>query len=165
MSEQASRNSIDALSPSREIDGISLSMVTEGALKESTRMLQEMHRLDLPGIRSANVQSWVGTEANEPLTSSEVITILGQDTLAEVAEKTGADTGELADYVAEQLPVLIDQISPDGQITSDPEVFNQAFTEFENNAPFAVPTARIGMAAVRPAEFIILQFTQEVGQG
>ncbi|WP_406507141.1 hypothetical protein [Streptomyces sp. NBC_00212] len=26
------------------------------------------------------------------------------------------------------------------------------------------PTARIGMAAVRPAEFIVLEFTQEVGQ-
>ncbi|WP_398864157.1 YidB family protein [Streptomyces sp. C11-1] len=96
------------------------------------------------GFDQPTCSPWVGTEANEPLTSSEVVTILGQDTLAEVAEKTGADTGELADYVAEQLPVLIDQTSPDGQITSDPEVFSQAFTEFENNAPFTVPTARIG---------------------
>ncbi|MFI6150704.1 YidB family protein [Streptomyces sp. NPDC051109] len=137
-------------------DGISIAQTTEGALTEITNNVQR--------IGAANVQSWVGTGANEPLTSPEVVTILGEDTLAEVAEKTGADSGALAEYVAEQLPVLIDQISPDGQITSDPEVLDQAFTEFESKAPFTVPTARIGMAAVRPAEFIILQFTQGVDQ-
>ncbi|WP_323185665.1 YidB family protein [Kitasatospora sp. NBC_01287] len=147
-SPQASRNSNDA---------ISLAQTTEGALKEVTNNLQR--------IRSANVQSWVGTGTNDPLTSPEVVTILGDDTLADVAEKTGADSGALADYLAEQLPVLIDQISPDGQVTTDPEVLDQALTKFESNAPFTVPTARIGMAAVRPAEFIILQFTQEVAQG
>ncbi|GAA3281140.1 hypothetical protein Slala03_53860 [Streptomyces lavendulae subsp. lavendulae] len=137
-------------------DAISLAQTTEGALKEVTNNLQR--------IRSANVRSWVGTDANEPLTSDEVVTVLGEEQLAEVAGKTGADSGALADFVAEQLPVLIDRISPDGQITTDPAVLDQAFTDFENKAPFTVPTARIGLAAVRPAEFIILQFTQEVGQ-
>ncbi|NUK72759.1 YidB family protein [Streptomyces lunaelactis] len=133
-----------------------MGLTTEGHLQELTTILQRS--------QSVAVQSWVGTEANEPLTSPEVVTTLGEENLAEIAEKTGADSGVLADYVAEQLPVLIDQISPDGQITSDPAVLDKAYTEFENKAPFTA-TARIGMAAVRPAEFIILQFTQEVGQG
>lgn len=137
-------------------DGISMAQTAEGAMQEQTNILQR---------QMANVQSWIGAEANEPLTAPEVVTILGEDTLAEIAGQTGADSGALADYVAEQLPGLIDRISPEGQITTDPAVLDQAFTDFESKAPFTEPTARIGMAAVRPAEFIVLQFTQEVGQG
>ncbi|MFE3186434.1 YidB family protein [Streptomyces violascens] len=135
--------------------GLDFIRTTEGHLNELTGILQRS--------QSGAVQSWVGTEANEPLTSPEVVMALGEENLAEIAEKTGADSGALATYVADQLPVLIDRISPDGQITSDPAVLDQAYTEFENKAPFTA-TARIGPAAVRPAEFIILQFTQEVGQ-
>ncbi|RKN60027.1 hypothetical protein D7231_33685 [Streptomyces klenkii] len=108
------------------------------------------------------MESWIGTGANEPLTASEVVTIVGADTLAEVAQQTGTDSGALADYVAERLPVLIDQISPDGQITSDPEVLDQALTNFKSEAPFTARTIKAEMAPVRSTEFIILQFMQNV---
>ncbi|WP_378741268.1 YidB family protein [Nocardia brasiliensis] len=134
-------------------------------MSESTPSIAQAVAQLADDSRLPQVQSWISTEANEPLTATEVVTILGEDKLADIADQTGTDSQIIADYVAVQLPVLIDQITPGGQPTSDPQILDQAYSDFEGNAPFTVPTARIGMAPVRPAEFIVLQFTQEVGQG
>ncbi|KAG0041862.1 hypothetical protein BGZ83_001209 [Gryganskiella cystojenkinii] len=70
------------------------------------------------------------------------------------------------DETPAQIPAQTDVVTDNTQTgTLQPET-NVGKLD-QQNAPSdeAKMTPRVGMAAVRPAEFIILQFTQDVGQG
>jgi uncharacterized protein YidB (DUF937 family) len=64
-------------------------------------------------------QSWVGTGANMPLSANQVTQTFGPDTLQQLAAKFGGDSPQLAQLVAQFLPMLIDQLTPQGQVPAD----------------------------------------------
>jgi uncharacterized protein YidB (DUF937 family) len=64
--------------------------------------------------------SWVGTDKNEPITSEQISKVLGNSQLQEIATKLGIDTKAATDFIATNLPVLIDKLTPDGKVEANP---------------------------------------------
>lgn len=64
-------------------------------------------------------QSWVGTGANLPLSANQVTQTLGPDMLQQLVAKFGGNSPELAQLVAQFLPMVIDQLTPQGRVPAD----------------------------------------------
>ncbi len=64
-------------------------------------------------------QSWVGTGANMPLSSNQVTQAFGPDMLQQLASKFGGNSPQLAQLVAQFLPMVIDQLTPHGKLPAD----------------------------------------------
>jgi uncharacterized protein YidB (DUF937 family) len=64
--------------------------------------------------------SWVGTDKNEPITSEQISKVLGNSQLQEIATKLGIDTTAATEFIATNLPVLIDKLTPDGKVEANP---------------------------------------------
>ncbi len=65
------------------------------------------------------VNSWVSTGQNLPVTGNQIQAALGSSVVQELATKIGIDNNEVANNLARLLPLIIDQLTPDGQITND----------------------------------------------
>ncbi|WP_374203480.1 YidB family protein [Streptomyces antimicrobicus] len=63
-------------------------------------------------------QSWIGTGDNEPLTPDQVKQALPDDTLQQAARQAGVSPDQAADQIARQLPQVVDQLTPEGQVPS-----------------------------------------------
>ena len=60
--------------------------------------------------------SWVGTGANEPITADDVRKVLGNDELTKIAGQLGISETDAASALAQVLPAVVDNVSPDGQL-------------------------------------------------
>jgi len=63
------------------------------------------------------VDSWIGTGANQPVSPSELTGALGgSGALQSLAETTGMSSDDVAASLSEGLPELIDRLTPNGQL-------------------------------------------------
>lgn len=62
------------------------------------------------------VGSWVGKGENAPVSADQLKQALGDDTVRQVAEEAGVSEGEAAGGLAELLPKVVDQLTPDGEV-------------------------------------------------
>lgn len=62
------------------------------------------------------VASWISTNANLPISADQIMSVLGQGSLSDLAAKTGLSTGDVASTLSEHLPAFIDQLTPNGQL-------------------------------------------------
>lgn len=60
--------------------------------------------------------SWVGTGANHPVSGEQLEQALGSDNIAQIAQQAGLQPGQASNGLAEMLPKIIDQLTPDGQV-------------------------------------------------
>jgi uncharacterized protein YidB (DUF937 family) len=67
------------------------------------------------------VNSWIGHGENKEIAPSDLGRALGGDTIATLAEQTGMTRGELLDGLSQQLPELIDQLTPHGRVPTAEE--------------------------------------------
>ena len=58
--------------------------------------------------------SWIGKGENASIGADDLIQVLGKDSISELAEKVGMDPKTTAGIMSGLLPVVIDQLSPDG---------------------------------------------------
>jgi uncharacterized protein YidB (DUF937 family) len=65
------------------------------------------------------VQSWVGTGANLPVSADQLQAVLGNDTLAKLAQQVGLNPGDLAGHLSLVLPQVVDHLTPGGQLPAD----------------------------------------------
>ncbi|KAB2839001.1 MAG: DUF937 domain-containing protein [Burkholderiales bacterium] len=78
----------------------------------------------LPGIvdrfkaagLGAQADSWVGTGANQPISAADLQRALGSGDLTGVASRFGLSSGDMGSGLAQMLPELINQLTPQGQI-------------------------------------------------
>lgn len=92
---------------------LALLVFAEGELSEDPPgpLGETAARRGLPQARS-----WLGNGPNETVTADEVAAALGEDTLADLAGRSGRSRDEVAATVAAELPGFIDSVSPDGKI-------------------------------------------------
>lgn len=78
---------------------------------------------------SSQADSWVGTGANEAISSTDVRQALGDDGVAQVAAELGVDPDQASEVLAGILPGLVNTVTPDGHVPSDDELdrFADAF--------------------------------------
>lgn len=62
------------------------------------------------------VASWIGTGANQPISGEQLGKVLGADALGGVAQQAGLNGNELLGQLAQLLPQLVDQLTPDGKL-------------------------------------------------
>ena len=83
----------------------------------------------LPGIVSQltsaglgqQVQSWIGNGENKPVSGQQIQQAMDPGALAQMAQQTGMSPDQITSQVAQALPKLIDQITPNGKVpSSDP---------------------------------------------
>jgi uncharacterized protein YidB (DUF937 family) len=67
-------------------------------------------------------QSWVGTGPNEAIPPGDLESALGADTLDALASQTGMSRSELLQGLSQQLPEMVDQLTPDGRLPTEQEV-------------------------------------------
>lgn len=63
--------------------------------------------------------SWVGTGANQPVQPDALGGALGPDLMGMIAGQLGGNQQQAAGTLAELLPGLIDQLTPQGQVPAD----------------------------------------------
>jgi uncharacterized protein YidB (DUF937 family) len=63
-------------------------------------------------------KSWVGTGANLPISADQIQSVLSSGMIAQFAEKLGIDPQQAAGQIAQILPQVVDQLTPDGQTPS-----------------------------------------------
>ena len=80
---------------------------------------------------AAQADSWVATGDNAPISGADVRKVVGDEELAQIAAQLGVSEDEAADAVAQVLPTVVDQVSPDGQLAPDDEL-DTAFSKLEN---------------------------------
>jgi uncharacterized protein YidB (DUF937 family) len=72
------------------------------------------------------VQSWLGSGPNQAVTADQLGTALGPQHTAALAGAAGIGGAELLKLLAEHLPALVDRLSPNGQLPTDPAALLQA---------------------------------------
>jgi uncharacterized protein YidB (DUF937 family) len=72
-------------------------------------------QLEKQGLGST-VHSWVGTGANQPISSEQVHQVFGSGTIAQLAAKVGMNPQDLAQRLSQVLPTAIDKLTPEGKV-------------------------------------------------
>jgi uncharacterized protein YidB (DUF937 family) len=71
---------------------------------------------------SSQAASWVGTGANEPVSGAQLEEAIGSDQIEAIAQQLGLSHEQAADAVAEVLPRVVDQVSPEGALPAEPDL-------------------------------------------
>ena len=66
-------------------------------------------------------QSWVGTGPNEDIAPKDLAHALGSDTLNTLSKQTGLSMDELLAGLSQNLPDLVDQLTPKGRLPTEEE--------------------------------------------
>ena len=64
------------------------------------------------------VASWISNNTNLPISAEQIQSVLGQGPLQDLASKMGLSTDSVASTLSEQLPGLVDQLTPNGELPS-----------------------------------------------
>lgn len=67
------------------------------------------------------VQSWLGNGQNLPVSAEQITQALGQPQVAALAKQFGIDPQQVSSLVAQNLPGLVDKLSPGGAISGNPQ--------------------------------------------
>ena len=59
--------------------------------------------------------SWIGHGQNAPISADQLSSVLGSDTIANIASQLGLSHGETADQLSQMLPQVVDRLTPHGQ--------------------------------------------------
>jgi len=78
------------------------------------------------GGLAQQADSWVGTGKNMDVSGDQVQEVFGPSTMGELASKLGMPTGQAGSVMAQILPELINQLTPQGQM---PENSNQSISD------------------------------------
>ena len=62
------------------------------------------------------VQSWIGNGQNLPITGADVKKMVDPQKLSQMARQQEMSPDEMSEHIAEALPNLVDQATPNGQV-------------------------------------------------
>lgn len=74
-----------------------------------------MGRMQQSGM-GEQVQSWIGTGQNQPIAPDALSQIFGQGQLGQIAQQLGMSQQDAAGGLAQMLPELVNEMTPQGQI-------------------------------------------------
>lgn len=74
------------------------------------------------GGAAPQVNSWVGSGANQPIQPGQLGSALGQDVISELSARTGMSKEEMLNQLALVLPQLINHLTPKGRVPTAGEL-------------------------------------------
>lgn len=60
--------------------------------------------------------SWVGTGQNAPIDPGQLSSVLGADTIDQIASRLGMSQGDVAGQLSQMLPEVVDRLTPQGRV-------------------------------------------------
>lgn len=69
----------------------------------------------------AQADSWVGTGQNMNISPDQLQQVFGSDALGDIGAKLGMSQDQASSAMSQMLPELINQLTPQGQVTPDSE--------------------------------------------
>lgn len=72
--------------------------------------------------KGAAADSWVAKGENHPVAADDVREAAGDDEITSIADKLGVSKDEAAAAIAQVLPHVVDQVTPDGELPADQEL-------------------------------------------
>jgi len=75
-------------------------------------LLQQLQQAGL----GDQVNSWVGTGQNLPVSAEQLQGAFGADRMSQMAEQMGLSTGDLGAQLSQMLPQVVDKLTPNGQL-------------------------------------------------
>jgi uncharacterized protein YidB (DUF937 family) len=66
-----------------------------------------------------SVESWIGTGDNKAISANQLNDALGSDLMSTLSEKTGIPEKELGGMLSTLLPVVVNQLTPQGKVEGD----------------------------------------------
>ena len=97
--------------------GLALDVV-QGLIQEHGGLGALLGKLREGGLGS-QVDSWIGTGQNLPVSPQIIASILGQGKIAQLAQALGVDPQQAAAHLADLLPGAIDHLTPNGEVPAD----------------------------------------------
>ena len=96
----------------------------QGSLMQVVTQLVQEHPGGLQGLidqfsqagLAQHVQSWIGTGSNRPISADDIARVFSGGQLGQIASQLGLDQGQAADRIAQDLPGLVDKLTPNGKI-------------------------------------------------
>jgi uncharacterized protein YidB (DUF937 family) len=73
-----------------------------------------MQKFQAAGL-GEQMNSWVGTGQNLPVSAEQLGSVFGPDQMGQMAERMGLSTGDLGTQLSQMLPQAVDQFTPGGQ--------------------------------------------------
>jgi uncharacterized protein YidB (DUF937 family) len=73
----------------------------------------------------AQVNSWVGPGANQPIEPSHLGNALGPDVVSQLAQRTGLSQQQILDGLAQVLPQLVNNLTPNGRLPTQAEAYGR----------------------------------------
>jgi uncharacterized protein YidB (DUF937 family) len=66
-------------------------------------------------------QSWIGTGPNKSISPNDLASALGADRINTLAGFSGMSRDDLLNGLSQQLPEVVDQLTPDGRLPTEQE--------------------------------------------
>jgi len=82
----------------------------------------------------AVVSSWVGSDANCPITADQIHEVLGSDQVKALAAKAGISPDVAGHAIAQLLPGIVDQLTPNGTVPDHGNVLAMASSMLQSFA-------------------------------
>ena len=79
-----------------------------------------MHQFQQNGLGNV-AQSWVGGGHNEPVNPGQLQQAIGPDMIRQLAQKTGMSEQQIAQQLSQELPDIINKLTPQGRLPSHDE--------------------------------------------
>jgi uncharacterized protein YidB (DUF937 family) len=79
------------------------------------------------------VETWIGTGENREIGAEQLSNALNPQVLEESARRNGIDTGQLVSLAAQYLPMIVDNLTPDGKIPDERSGFLDMAINFLKN--------------------------------
>ncbi|MFI4940410.1 MAG: YidB family protein [Burkholderiales bacterium] len=86
-----------------------------GMIGSSGGLAGVLQKLKDSGLES-QVASWIGTGENQPVSGDQIKDALGEETVQQIAQQSGIAPEHAAAGLAQLLPQIIDQLTPNGQV-------------------------------------------------
>ncbi|MGB9195275.1 MAG: YidB family protein [Azonexus sp.] len=82
------------------------------------------------------VNSWVSTGQNLPISAEQIQSVLGRSSLSGLAAQLGVSPEQASGSLADMLPQLIDQMTPNGQMPQGGDLLTQGLDMLKKGGLF-----------------------------
>lgn len=79
-----------------------------------------LHSFEQNGM-GQTAQSWIGSGQNQPVAPTQVQQAIGPDMIRELAQRTGRSEQEVAQQLAQELPDIVNRLTPQGRMPTHDE--------------------------------------------
>jgi uncharacterized protein YidB (DUF937 family) len=96
------------------LGGAAAGSVLSGGLNDLIKQLQQSGQGEV-------ADSWVGTGPNKPIPPNDLASALGVDRINSLTAQSGMSREELLNGLSQNLPQVIDQLTPEGRLPTEEE--------------------------------------------